>query len=321
MARSAAHTLPPQFLERLSAIYPPRLVETILPMFSLERPTTFRINTLLADRYDVRRALHEEGFRSEAVPWCAEAFILRNRTGRELTETAAYRAGHIYVQGLSSMLPPLMLAPQSGMTVLDLTAAPGSKTTQMAALMQNQGQITANDNNKPRFFRLLANVQMQAATCVECIQTYGETVWRRYGEAFDAVLLDAPCSAEGRFQTDEPSTYRYWKPRKVTEMMRKQKRLLYSAIRALKPGGTLVYSTCTFAPEENEAVVSWAATKFADAVELEPCRPPVTNILLPLTSWKEKAFVPAIRHAVRVMPTATMDAFFIAKLRKHSSIV
>lgn len=252
----------------------------------------------------------------ERVPWHDTAFVLRNRSSRELTDTAVYRAGHIYVQSLSSMLPPLLLDPQPGEMILDLTAAPGSKTTQMASLMQNRGTIIANDSNKPRFFRLLANVKLQGATCAQCVLSHGETVWRRYGETFDRVLVDAPCSAEGRFDMNDPRTYRYWKLRKVREMVRKQKRLLYSGIRALKPGGVLVYSTCTFAPEENEGVVSWALEKFAGVVEPMASRLPVSNVAVPLTAWEGKPFATGIRHAVRILPTATMEGFFLAKLTR-----
>src|SRR3989338_8726846 len=304
---SPASQLPPLFLERLRAIYPGRVAEQLLPTFAAERPTTFRVNTLHADADTVRRALQDAGFQLERVPWSELAFILKNRTRRELTDTAVYRAGHIYVQSLSSMLPPLLLDPQPGETVLDLTAAPGSKTTQMAALMCDQGTIVANDNNKPRFFKLMANVKMQGATCVECTLFHGETIWRRYGETFDRVLVDAPCSAEGRFDAAAPKTFGYWKPRKVHEMARKQKRLLYSGIRALKPGGMLVYSTCTFAPEENEEIVNWALEKFTDAVEPLPCRVPVPNVAAPLTAWEGKPFAPGVRHALRILPTSTME--------------
>ena len=308
------------FLERLAQIYPGRTGEAVLATFQTARPTTFRVNTLLAEPAVIRRSLHDAGFQLERVPWSPVAFVLKNRSGRELTETPEYRSGHLYVQGLSSMLPPLILDPQPGETVLDITAAPGSKTTQMAALMRNQGKIIANDNNKPRFFKLMANVKLQQATCVECTMHHGETLWRRWSEAFDRVLVDAPCSAEGRFHTSDPKTYHFWKPQKVHEMMRKQKRLLYAAIHLLKPGGTLVYATCTFAPEENEAMVSCVLEKFHDTVVCVPSGVPVANTLHGLLSWEGRRFLPDTRNAVRIMPTATMEGFFLAKMVKRPTL-
>ena len=151
----------------------------------------------------------------------------------------------------------------------------------------------------------MANVKQQAATCVECECSYGETLWRRYAGQFDRVLLDAPCSAEGRFAIGDPKTYRYWKVRKIHEMVRKQKRLLFSAIRCLKPGGILVYSTCTFAPEENEGVVSWALKRFADEVELVPCPVPVSNRVCALTTWHDKPFHPASHWMRWHIPTCS----------------
>ncbi len=306
-------------MERLTRIYPPRVAEAALQTFRAARPTTLRVNTLRATVEEVRRALHTEGFQVERVPWYAEALLLKDRSVRELTATAVYERGQLYVQSLSSMLPPLVLAPQPGEMVLDVTAAPGSKTTQMAALMQNHGTMVANDNIQPRFAKLLANVTRQGATCVQCVRSPGETVWRRYGEVFDRVLVDAPCSAEGRFDTRDPRSYRYWKLTKIHEMVRTQKRLLYSAMRSLKPGGTLVYSTCTFAPEENEGVVSWALERFGDVLTSIPCRVPVVNTARPLARWEGKTFVLGIRRAIRILPTATMEGFFVAAFQKVQS--
>ena len=251
---SPASQLPPLFLERLRAIYPGRVAEQILPTFAAERPTTFRVNTLHADADTVRRALQDAGFQLERVPWSELGYILKNRNSRALTETAVYRAGHIYVQSLSSMLPPLLLDPQPGETILDLTAAPGSKTTQMAALMRNQGKIVANDNNKPRFFKLMANVKMQGAACVECALFHGETIWRRYGEVFDRVLVDAPCSGLGTLRRSPDLKFRQ-SPGSIEEFTRKQAAILASASRLLKKGGRLVYATCSILPEENQHIV------------------------------------------------------------------
>lgn len=334
--RSEVQRLPTLFLERLRRIIPPQKFDAVANTFADAKPTTFRINTLknvgarsprpsggetLPDRQagpPLQETLEHLGFRLERVPWYPNAFILRGGRLRDLQETEAYKKGEIYVQSLSSMLPSLVLDPQPGERILDLTAAPGSKTTQIACLMKGEGTIVANDNNRIRFFKLKANVELQDAANVELSCRPGELFGRDFPESFDRVLLDAPCSAEGRFQIGEPGSYKYWKPAKVKEMARKQKNLLLSAIRALKPGGVLVYSTCTFAPEENEAVLDWALEKLKDAIEIENIgnRIRIPNPMSGLPQWEGQTFHPSIRNALRILPTSLMEGFFLARLRK-----
>ncbi len=201
----------------------------------------------------------------------------------------------------------------------DCPAAPGSKTTQMACPMKGVGRIVANDNNRVRFFILKANVEGQGVPNVELSLQYGEAFGRKQPQRFDRVLLDAPCSAEGRFLVCDPKSFRFWKVPKVREMARKQKKLLFSAVGALKPGGILVYSTCTYAPEENEEVLSWALEKFGSALELEPVQLSVRNQMPGLSGWEGKAFHPSLRRAVRILPNDRMEGFFVARVRKRES--
>jgi len=314
--RSQLQRLPEPFLERLRRILPPSRWQAVLQTFGSPRQTTLRANTLKTTAQAIRQELTAQGFGVEFMPWYREACVLRRGTLRELQETALYREGAIYVQSLSSMLPPLALDPQPGESVLDLTAAPGSKTTQLACLMRNEGRLVANDNNRVRFFKLKANLEQQGVRNVELTLKPGELFGRTHREQFDRVLLDAPCSAEGRFCAQEPSSYRYWKPVKVREMARKQKRLMAAAIHALKPGGTLVYSTCTFAPEENEAVVAWAFKKFGEAIALDAIALQVPTRIPPLSSWEGAAFPPEIRRAVRILPGPLFEGFFLARFKK-----
>lgn len=321
--RTEVQKLPVLFLERLRRIIPFQKWDGVANTFTEPPPPTFRINTLKVGPQFIKEKLEHLGFRIEKVHWYPDAFILREGRLRELQETEIYQRGEIYVQGLSSMVPPLVLDPQPGEKVLDLTAAPGSKTTQMACLMKGEGEITANDSNKVRFFKLRANLEMQGASQVKLSMRYGEVFGREFPETFDRILLDAPCSAEGRFQVQEPASYRYWKPAKVKEMARRQKNLLLSALRALKSGGVLVYSTCTFAPEENEAVLDWALGKLGDQIYIEEVRAqhaaPLSLILnqMPgLTQWEGKSFHPSLRSAIRILPTREMEGFFISRMRR-----
>lgn len=133
---------------------------------------------------------------------------------------------------------------------------------------------------------------------------------------FDKVLADVPCSCEGRFQKEHPKTYAYWSLRKIKEMKRKQKGLLLSAGRCLKPGGHIVYSTCTFAPEENEAVVDWFLKKTEGCFELKPISIKGIKTYGPLSHWKNKSFGDQIAYSLRILPDDYGDAFFMAKFIK-----
>lgn len=307
--------LPELFLERLRQIVPPSRWSSTLQTFQRPTPTTFRINTLKADPAEIKKNLQNQGFHIETAAWYPDACILRRGTLRELQQTEAYRNHQIYVQSLASMLPPLILKPEPEESVLDLTAAPGSKTTQMACQMQNRGSIVANDNNKIRFYRLKANVSNQGAEMVQCSLRYGESVGKQYPETFDRVLLDAPCSAEGRFQVSKPKSFQFWKMRKVYECVKKQRKLLLSAYHAVKPGGMIIYSTCTFAPEENEGVLNWFFEKCPDA-RISPIDALLPNFSSGLARWEGSDFASAVTLSVRVLPTQDMEAFFIAKICK-----
>ncbi|MBI1871617.1 MAG: RsmB/NOP family class I SAM-dependent RNA methyltransferase [Chlamydiae bacterium] len=315
--RSEIRSLPKGFLERLQRIFPPSKWDTLANTFAEKRPTTFRVNPLKSSASIVLEKLLAQGFRVQKVSWYPDALILQGDSLRELQKTEMYEKGEIYVQSLTSMIPPLVLDPQPGEMILDLTAAPGSKTTQMASLMKNEGKIVANDNNKIRFYRLKANVEMQGVKNVELSLRYGEAFGREYPNYFDRVLVDAPCSAEGRFDVHDSASFGYWKPSKVHEMARKQKKLLFSGILALKPGGVLVYSTCTFAPEENEGVLNEALEAFKDKIEIEPLSLNIPNVMNGLKTWEEKTFHPSVTRSQRILPNNQMEGFFVAKMRKR----
>lgn len=312
--------LPDAFLDRLRAILPPGTYDAVLAGFSEPQATGFRVNTLAADEPDVIAALEARGLHPRAVEGLPGGYWVAPEERAALLASEAAASGRVYVQNLASQLPPLLLGPRPGERVLDLCAAPGSKTRQLVCLMRDEGEVAAVEAVRGRFFKLRANLEAQGATIVRTFQRDGATVWRHRPEHFDRVLLDAPCSTEGRFRADDPETTRYWSPRKIKEMTGKQKKLLFSAIQSLRPGGTLVYSTCTFAPEENEGVLSRFLEKFEGRLEAVPIELPAAFDAQPgLEGWGGKAFAPGVRHARRVLPSATAEAFFVAKLVKRAS--
>ena len=316
--------LPSEFVERLARIVPSERLDAVVASFEQPSSVGFRINTLKVEGERVLAQLAEAGVEAAPVEGVPHAYAAPPESRAALLASLPYAEGLVYVQNVSSQLPPLALAPRPGERVLDLCAAPGSKTRQLALLMQDEGELVALEKVRPRFYKLRANLSNQGATCVLPVFGSGTAYWRREPEAFDRVLLDAPCSTEGRFRAHEPETTRYWSPRKIREMQSKQRRLFFGAVQALRPGGTLVYSTCTFAPEENEGVLDRALKTFGDALEVVdaglPETGPVAEAAVPaLAEWEGRAFDPQVTRARRVLPGPLLEGFFIARLRKHAS--
>lgn len=311
-------SLPPLFLERLQKILPENAYTKALHSFEVPRSLSLRVNRLKTSPETVQSEL--SAFQLQPMTWYEDAFLVQQGTLRELQETEAYQQGRVYIQELSSMVPVLLLEPKPDESVLDLTAAPGSKTGQIAALMHNTGRILANDISRTRFFKMKANLESLGVTNVEYSVAKGENLGRKLAGAFDRVLLDAPCGGEGRFHLEDPASFENWKPAKIKALVPRQKMLFYSAWQALKPGGTMVYSTCTFAPEENEGILDWALEKFAD-LEIVTAALTISNRMNGLTQWGKKAYHPAVERALRILPDGRMEGFFTAKILKKQSVV
>ena len=232
------------------------------------------------------------------------------------TSTDAANKGLVYIQNPSSYFAVRVLDPQANEEILDLAAAPGGKTIAIAAAMGNTGRLAAVEPVKGRFHRLRANVERCGVTNVDFYQRDGRGVGRAVPDRFDRVLLDAPCSSEARMRWGDASSYVHWSLRKIKETQRKQKSLLRSAYAALKPGGDLVYCTCSFAPEENELVVQHLLRR-TDATLAD-----ISHDLDPdhtrggLSSWRGKALLPELANTLRIMPHGVWDGFFIAHIQK-----
>lgn len=310
-------SLPGEFLQRLEKIVPPARLDRVLKTFSQEPGAGFRVNTLHADRETVLSKLRGEGIVPESVSWFEDAFWTKER--QRLLESAPYRMNELYVQNLSSMIPPILLGPQPEERVLDLTAAPGSKTQEMACMMEGRGELAAVELVSPRFYKMKAVLRQQGASFVRTFKQNGERVWKYRPEYFDRVLLDAPCSTEGRFHVADPETFSYWSVRKIDEMSKRQRRLLFSAVQCTRPDGVLVYSTCTFAPEENEAMVDWALSKFGSGISVETIDLPIENAVEPLSGWDNERFRDEVKGALRVLPSRRMEGFFVCRFRKNAS--
>ena len=308
-------TLPPLFVDRLGLILPPQEQAAVLAHFSAPAVTSVRINTLKISREEAVSALRESGILFHGVPWSPLAFIIDPGSVVDIADAGYFEKGWLYRQSLASMLPVLALDPQPGERVLDMCAAPGSKTTQIAAEMEGGGTIVAVEAVRSRFYKLKAVAAGLGAGGI----TYCCMDARRFRSKeafFDKILVDVPCSCEARFKLSDPKTYAFWNLRKIKDMVRKQRGILLAASRLLNPGGVLVYATCTFAPEENEGVVDWLLRKAGGTWEIDPVHFPGVETAPAVTRWEKRVFDARVTRCFRVLPTSTMEGFFMAKLTR-----
>lgn len=296
-------SLPQPLLDRLNNQFG-SLSSRVIAGFKVakDRRPSFRVNTLKTDDAFVMNVLREENIAFERVKNIPHAFFVRNRTDKELLEHPLNKQGKIYLQGIASMLPPLVLDPKPGESVLDLCAAPGSKTSQMAAMM-GSGSLMACEDDAVRFQKLQNTLRIQGAAMVDARNEDATILFHSYVEAFDKILADVPCSAEGRIDLMDQRSFGYWSEGNITSNAKLQRRLLRSAARMLKPGGILVYSTCTLAPEENEGMVDWLLTEFSDLRSVQFDLP-----IGDIKRWTNKS--------VSVLPTKDHEGFFVAKMQK-----
>ena len=197
-----------------------------------------------------RSYLHQRG---QSVPWCSEGFALPE-SDTSLGQTIEHAMGAYYVQAKAPMLAVEVLAPQPGERVLDLCAAPGGKATQIAARMQNSGLLLANEPQRKRMPALVGNLERCGVANHVLTQAIGTMLTRYFPNFFDRILVDAPCSGDGIVRKDQ-NMLTYWSPQDAQHLAQQQKGLLRAAYQMLRPGGTLVYSTCSLSLEENEEVL------------------------------------------------------------------
>lgn len=306
--------------------YAPFTNLTALKEFS-SRPLrkSIRINTLKTSIEKFQQWAQEKKWMLEPVPWCKEAFFL-DRTDREeaLGKDLLHLLGHFYMQEAASMLPVELLQPQPGESILDMSAAPGSKTTQSGAKMQSRGVIVANDVQEKRLWTLKSATHRSGVYNVIVTKKVGQWFARHMTERFDRVLCDAPCSAQGTARKDSDAL-NYCSIENIEKMARLQYQLLESAIHAAKVGGRIVYSTCTLTPEENEGIILQMLGKFPGQIEVVD---PRTLNIAPAGYWE-----PAIEDSMRVqshlptthypLPTLRLwpqtydtEGFFCAVLQK-----
>ena len=287
------------------------MVDKILIGMNNTRYTSLRVNTIKYNIQDLMKYFKEKNIKFERVPWYQDALIIKNVNEKAIQKLDIYEKGYIYLQSLSSMVPPIVLNPKAGERILDLTAAPGSKTTQLAGIMNNEGYILANELDKIRCERLKHNVEVQGSTIVEVINSRGEKLGETHENSFDKVLLDTPCSGEGRFLACSSATYRDWSLKTVNQLTKLQRKLFDSAYKAVKPGGTIVYSTCTINKNENEFILDWILNNYK--VKILDINLNIKDSIQGSNEGLNKE----INKSIKILPSKDMEGFFVAKLKKE----
>jgi 16S rRNA C967 or C1407 C5-methylase (RsmB/RsmF family) len=315
------------FLANLKEIYP-TIFLTVEKGLRNNRNTTFRFVRSKEFEEKAREDLKNLGYQIKAGPIENSYEIIKEPKKSYISDTESFKNGWIYVQEFASMAPPTLLELDEQeslgrpLKILDMAAAPGSKTSQIADLTNYQSEILALEKHPIRIQKLKHNLGIYKCDNVQAFMANGIKFDKRnpqFVEFFDRVLVDAPCSSEGRFNLNDPKTYKYWNIKKRREMSKAQKGLLMSGIRMLKPGGVLVYSTCTFGTEENEEVLQWLLEKIPE-LEIEKVEMPFKNIHAGLTTiYKENKHLilnKQIKNSIRVLPNEQFGGFFIAKIKK-----
>ncbi len=300
-----------KFLERMRKLLGDEL-EVFLEICEKYLPTTIRVNTLKIRKEDLVERLSQR-YKVKELKWYEDGLIIED--GFSLGNTIEHALGYFYVQEAASMIPPLVLKPRKNDFVLDLCAAPGSKTTQIAQLMENTGLIIANDIRIDRIKALTTNLQRCGVS--NCVVTMmNGNAFRNVNLEFDKVLVDAPCSAEGAIRKNY-NVLRMWNLRMIKGLSRLQKKLVETGFMRLKEGGRLVYSTCTLAPEENEEVVDFLLRKYENA-EVEKVSLKGLRLRRGIEEWEGKKFSSEVRRCVRIYPQDNdTEGFFIASIVKR----
>ena len=296
--------IPELLLSLLEKQYGPELSKEITAGF-IRRSVTMRVNPLKATRDEVIAELDAAGIAWEPVAWYEDALILPDVREDAVRALPAYDKGGVYLQSLSSMIPPLLLEPKKGESILDMAAAPGGKTTQMAALSGNGALITACEKNKIRAERLQFNLDRQGAKRVNVMNEDARQLSDLF--RFDKVLLDAPCSGSGTILIEEGEPPRRMTPDWLKKTAATQKAMLTKALKLLSKGRTMVYSTCSILQMENEDVLR-AVLPSAGAEVVPVQHEMLAHLpLLPVS-------IPGV---VCVKPDGLHEGFFAAVIRKQ----
>ncbi len=310
------------FISRMASILRVSKGE-IKNIFSQRARTTIRVNGLKGDVNETVQLLKKRDLILIPIKWGPNIYFVDNKDKSEISQLEEYRQGRFYIQNLSSILATLVLNPQKDDTILDMCSAPGSKTTHIADITKNKAKILANELEVSRTNSLRNVTEQFGADSVKITLSDGRDFGKKYPDYFDRVLLDSPCSGEGRIYLRGQKPLRFWSIKKIKSLSFLQRDLIESAFITLKTGGTLLYSTCTLEPEENEGIVTYLLKKHSNA-KLEEIKIVKSDgfekfrnyIQKGITHWSGNDYHPDIEKSIRIIPSSEMMGFYIAKITK-----
>lgn len=295
----------PEFLyNMLINQYGDNRTNKIIKGYSQKRPVTLRANTLKTNISYIKNFFDNLGFKYKEVSWYADALIMEDISIDQIKNLEIYKSGEIYLQSLSSMIPPIILSPKENENILDMASAPGGKATQMLALSSNKAFITACEKNKIRAERLKYNIKLQSANRINVMVKDSRTLDDFL--SFDKILLDAPCSGSGTININDSKLEKYFTEDLVNRSTKIQFNLLKKAINLLRPGHEMVYSTCSILSKENEEILQHFIN--SNKVEIIP---------IDLSQFSDIEILPVnINGTLCICPSGLYEGFFVAKLRK-----
>lgn len=317
------HRLENGFVTTLNSLYSKEELKIIEDWFlTQKRLTSFRINTLIPQSNEVREILAKNDIAIIENPWLEKSYRLTKlEDEKKLWSLDLIKRGLIYIQGISSQIPVQSLHIADWMNVLDLAAAPGGKTSQIADRLHNTGKIIALDNNQIRMDKLDFTLKRQWVKNTQTLKidarSYSEA---HQSELFDVLLFDAPCSAEWRINLENEKSYSFISEANNKKYYKLQKEILRKNISLLKDEWQLVYSTCTLSPIENESIVHFLLCNYPELeiVDIDPeifwelvIKPGITH------TWNT-AFKKEVSQSIRILPSEKTEWFFIAKFLKKS---
>ncbi|WP_456470357.1 RsmB/NOP family class I SAM-dependent RNA methyltransferase [Caminibacter sp.] len=294
------------FFERINKINP-----KILEGLKEKKEFSFRINRHKAGLETIEE-LKKEGYFPKKVNWSDYVYTLPMEERKKITKSKPYTANKIYIQNLSSIIAANSLDIDKNDWVLDLAAAPGGKSL---IFSEKADKVSAVEPDKKRFFRMKRNFKEHGAKNIQTYNKDGRFVYKATGALFDKVFLDAPCSSEAHIDLNEGITW--WNLKRVRRFSKLQKELIISAFEALKPGGEMIYATCTFSPEENEEVIDFLLSRYDNAKVLK-IDLPIANIQEGITEWENKQYNPDVKKCIRIIPHNAYSGFFFTKIKKGS---
>ncbi len=310
------NNLPKTFLEKLSLIYNPKDIEIIINWFKTERVTSLRINTLKSDQDEIEMFFTKNNISFEKIKFLPYTYIIDKKHEYFLKWSRIFYDGKIYIQWIASQIPATLLELQKWDKVLDLTAAPWSKTTQISAILENTGEIIAIEQNQIRFDKLNYNIKLQWCTNVKAIKTDANKIKNLFkNETFDKIIFDAPCSAEWKIDLNNEKTYWFWSEENILNKQKIQKEIIDNTINLLKKWWIFIYSTCTLSPEENEEIIDYILNNYPD-FKVEKICLDFEFVRNGITEFNSKKYNKEVIKSIRVLLSKISEGFFICKMKK-----